>query len=530
MNIVKSILAGAILSLVCTANAGDLVAWWAAEDNGKDSIGALDGQIHGNVGFAPGRVGQAFSFDGSAESRVDLGDPEALKLIHSLTIEAAVRITEYPRTGWATIVFRGDDRDGKDAYRLYVMDNGRVYFDIASETANVAISAPIALNRFVHIAATLDDATGLMRLYLDGNLAAEIVTSIRPLRDLDPGFGVAIGNTPGVSYYSSLMAFNGLIDEVNVYSRSLAADEIRRDSLLNDMNHALVGWWRMNGNAQDASQYANHGLAVGTVEYVNDAARGGIGQFNVNTSGYIIIPHANQYVFDQEFTIQFWFKGGAANRSHNKRIISKHWPVSSHFDDTWEIIFDANETIRGGITFYHGWSGSPNNFETFLPAMDWADDQWNHVVFTFSAVDNVLRGYVNGVLGMSASPAKRPLLPLNTTLPIELMHDRYDGVDPGGINAAIGQLDDVAMWTRALAPREIAQMDFAPVMSDFSLFAGFTLTGTIGRSYRIEWADSLQSAQWNLAETLTLTSSSQLWIDLSKPVQATRFYRVIALP
>ncbi|HOX03829.1 MAG TPA: LamG domain-containing protein [Verrucomicrobiota bacterium] len=526
----NSILAGAILSLVCTANAGDLVAWWAAEDNGKDSIGNLDGQIHGNVGFAPGRVGQAFSFDGSAESRVDLGDPEALKLTHSLTIEATIQIPAYPTHTWATVVFRGDDRDAKDAYRLYVMADGQVYFDIASETANAAISAPIALNRFVHIGATLDDATGLMRLYLDGSLAAQTTTSIRPLRDLNPGFGVGIGNTPGSSSYSSLMAFNGLIDELYIYSRALAADEIRRNYSLMDVNNGLVAWWRMDGNARDASQYANHGLAVGTVEYVNDASRGGIGQFNVNTPGYISIPHANQYVFDQEFTIQFWFKGGAANRSHNKRIISKHWPAYSHFDDTWEIIFDANETIRGGITFYHGWSGSPNNFETFLPAMDWADDQWNHVVFTFSGVDNVLRGYVNGVLGMSASPAKRPLLPLNTTLPIELMHDRYDGLDPGGINAAIGQLDDVAMWRRALSPREIAQTGYAPVIGDLSLFAGFTLTGTIGRTYRIEWANSMESEHWSPAETLTLTSSSQLWVDLNKPVQATRFYRVIALP
>ncbi|HOX03830.1 MAG TPA: immunoglobulin domain-containing protein [Verrucomicrobiota bacterium] len=439
--------------------APDLVAWWAADGNANDSIGNLNGQIHGNVGFESGRVGQAFSFDGSSGSRVDIGDPEALMLTHSLTIEATIRMPYYPATGWGTVVFRGDDRNGKDAYRLYVMNDGRLYFDIASFDNNAVISAPVDLNRYIHVAATLDDVSGLMRLYLDGALASETSTAIRPLDRLDPGFGVAIGNTSGAnSYYSSLMAFRGTIDDVFIYSRALSPDEIRRDSILIDLSNELTGWYDLNGDARDYSTTANHGISVGSVEYVSDSIRDITGQFNVNTLGYVSIPHVNEYVFTDEFTIQFWFKGGAANREHNKRILSKHWPTSHNYGDTWEIIFDAHETIPGGIAFYHGWAGSAGNSEALLPAIDWTEDKWNHVVFTFSNTDNALRGYVNGVLGMSASPTKRPLLPLNTTLPIEFMHDRYDGVDPGGINAAVGQLDDVAMWTRALAPREIAKM------------------------------------------------------------------------
>ena len=40
---------------------------------------------------------------------------------------------------------------------------------------------------FVHVAGTLDDATGWMRIYVNGVLAAQTQTSVRPFRR--PGSG-----------------------------------------------------------------------------------------------------------------------------------------------------------------------------------------------------------------------------------------------------------------------------------------------------------------------------------------------------
>ena len=46
---------------------------------------------------------------------------------------------------------------------------------------------PLTFNRWYHIAATLDDATGAMRIYTNGVLAAETNTSIRPFAYLSAG-------------------------------------------------------------------------------------------------------------------------------------------------------------------------------------------------------------------------------------------------------------------------------------------------------------------------------------------------------
>src|SRR6266404_4176780 len=80
----------------------------------------------------------------------------------------------------------------------------------------------------MHVAATLDGDTGAQKLYTNGVLAAQTITSIRPLGPLDPasGAGVGIGNhsgQPGPLNYP----FKGLIDELSLYNRALSATEIQ---------------------------------------------------------------------------------------------------------------------------------------------------------------------------------------------------------------------------------------------------------------------------------------------------------------
>jgi hypothetical protein len=84
------------------------------------------------------------------------------------------------------------------------------------------------VGNWTHVAGTLDDATGLLRLYTNGVVAAETNTTVRPLGPLNPAYhpGVGIGNhssQPGPFNY----AFRGLIDELSVYNRALSASEIQ---------------------------------------------------------------------------------------------------------------------------------------------------------------------------------------------------------------------------------------------------------------------------------------------------------------
>src|SRR5580765_7660557 len=107
-----------------------------------------------------------------------------------------------------------------------MLSSSNISFQIANASnQTVTIQAPIRTNQWVHIAGTLE-TNGNMRLYTNGVLAAQTNTAIRPLRDLDPVRepSIGIGNHGGTYVRAG---FNGMIDEISLYSRALSQAEIQ---------------------------------------------------------------------------------------------------------------------------------------------------------------------------------------------------------------------------------------------------------------------------------------------------------------
>jgi hypothetical protein len=176
----------------CIPVLSGLVSWWMASDNANDSVGANHGTLVGGMTFAPGKYGQAFNFDG-VDDGVNVADSPSLQLTQSFTIEAWVYIRAYPvepQSFWTigSIVFRGDDRGGLDPYSLIVRGATRkLEFSVQSADNQLAsIEGPVPAGEWVHVAATLDDATGAMKLYLNASVIASTNTPLRSLGPLDP--------------------------------------------------------------------------------------------------------------------------------------------------------------------------------------------------------------------------------------------------------------------------------------------------------------------------------------------------------
>jgi hypothetical protein len=209
-----------------------LVSWWTGDGTAADLMTRNNATMFNGVTFAPGMVGQAFSFDG-VDDRVQVTDSESesLKLTASLTIEAWVLVDSFPTAPAVSghIIHRGDDRGGLDPYQLCVTAEGFLEFRIDSVDVRVILNAPIVLGQLIHVAATLDDATGAMRLYENGTMVAERFTTIRPFRDLDPASNpsIGIGNHGGYPTTPHKMFFDGLIDELSLYNRALTAEEVQ---------------------------------------------------------------------------------------------------------------------------------------------------------------------------------------------------------------------------------------------------------------------------------------------------------------
>ena len=205
-----------------------LVSWWTADATTADLMGRNDAVLIDGAGYAAGQVGQAFDFDG-VNDRVQLPDSESLKLTESLSIEGWINVRSYPNSGHGLILFRGDDRGGLDPYFMTIRPDGALQFSITALGGGATLTAPISLNQFLHVAGTLDDATGTMRLYVDGFMAAETTTNVRPFGDLDASQnpGIGIGNHGGASATPHNFPFDGLIDELSVYNRALTDLEVQ---------------------------------------------------------------------------------------------------------------------------------------------------------------------------------------------------------------------------------------------------------------------------------------------------------------
>lgn len=215
------------------------VAWWRFQNgvknvaavtnhliedsSGNDQHGLAQGHPHfRRVALPDSNLALDFAGD---QQYLFVPDDELFQLTGSLTVEAYVEVHAYP--GFASqIVFRGDDRGGFDPWFLRLADSGRLQFvvtDDRNESALVESPEPLPLNRWMHVAGTLDDATGQLRLYVDCVQVAATKTAVRAagvLGGAQPGIG--IGNLA----YGGNQGFRGSIDEVRISAAALVPEQL----------------------------------------------------------------------------------------------------------------------------------------------------------------------------------------------------------------------------------------------------------------------------------------------------------------
>lgn len=210
----------------CTPSPSGLISWWKGEADGSDSAGANHGMLLNGASFGLGEVGQGFSFNGNNQC---VQIPHDANLITSnFCVEAWVK-----PAGQVSDAINQDLIFGQSygACQLVVRPgvNGlRVVFQFGTSHVNfyeVMSVGDIPIGEFSHIAGTWDGKT--LRLYINGALNAESTPGALPV---DSGCPFYIGGfySPGsddCAYVGQF--FNGLIDELSFYNRSLSGPEIQ---------------------------------------------------------------------------------------------------------------------------------------------------------------------------------------------------------------------------------------------------------------------------------------------------------------
>jgi len=189
-----------------------LVGWWRAEDNTNDeSHHANHGTFSGDAHIVDtGKYGKAFSFDGVGDS-VNIGDKDAFDFhkTDSFTISVWVNKADDSEGGILskgrgfTLFYAGIHR------WQFTLDGHYIYAD-----------EPNPQGKWIHVAVVYDASNPSVSMYIDGEHKAGGGTAEFGDFSSASHLGIGKGRYPGVEH-------NGLIDEVIIFKRALAADEIK---------------------------------------------------------------------------------------------------------------------------------------------------------------------------------------------------------------------------------------------------------------------------------------------------------------
>jgi len=196
----------------------NLVAWYKLDDGA--GLSAIDASGLGNTGTLvngpvwtnSGKVNSALQLDGTNDS-VLVNNSARLNPTAAITLAAWIKPDQWG--GNRRILQKGNT---DNQYRL-TAEKGVLKFNIAGLSAATLSTALPETGQWSHVAATYDGAK--MSIYINGVLAAQqnstgaIRTTTNPLQ-----LGAKNGSTTAGDY------FDGTLDDVRVYDRSLAAAEV----------------------------------------------------------------------------------------------------------------------------------------------------------------------------------------------------------------------------------------------------------------------------------------------------------------
>lgn len=433
----------------CVSAPGGLVSWYKGENNALDSNSRNPGTLQNGAAFASGKVGQAFSLDGSNDyvSTADSADWD-------------FGTNDFAIEGWFNspnptdvrrIISAGSQADG--ANNLWAFGYGDIPVWGGGQRLNFAVfngggysdfsSNPVTFNPNTwHHAAVVRSGTSLT-FYLDGTAIGTVA--------IGAGFAVNGGSTGaiiGARYNnnpSTIFEFaNGRLDEISVYNRALSAAEI--SSVYNAAGNGkclnyvcvqtpndLVSWFAGEGNALDAKSN-NHGtLQNGTTFGVGQVGRA----FNFDgADDKVAVPNSPSLdITGNQLTIEAWINPTAVNG--DRQIVSLAnstlQPAGRKYG-----LFVQNGSLGFEVNATGGY-GNPPVFGAITPNV------WTHVAGVYNGSQMIW--YINGSAAASFS--------LSGNIVSNNGEFAIGQFAVAGASSFQGAIDEVGIYNRALSQAEL---------------------------------------------------------------------------
>jgi S1-C subfamily serine protease len=296
-----------------------------------------------------------------------------------------------------------------------------------------------------HVALTYDGSSlsSGLKIYLDGALATLQVTVDRLSETIRCDFPFAIGSREHRDYYQ------GRIDEVRAYDRTLTADEIfelyddERSNLDasagSTLNRGLVGYWSFDGSpAESFRDKSGHGhdatpeVDLGLPEIVESDGGQAV---RLNGSGMVDCGAVGDFDHSDPYSLGAWFK--SRGNGLTTLMGTMDFP-----DRGLDLAFDSHVLCH----LVSHWEGSAIRIAT---RATYANDAWHHVVSTYdgSSRSSGFKIYVDGALA--------PFDATHDNLTTSAKTHGYFRIGSRiASNYFNGDIDDAFVYRRALSAEE----------------------------------------------------------------------------
>lgn len=213
----------------CAGPSNGRISCWKGETNANDSVGSNNGSAQGGATFAAGKVGQAFSFNGTT-GHVLVPDSSTLDVTTQFTMSAWVKpaslMTAPPFPGKGAILSKIGGGGGNNGYQYGLADDNKglwCQFNAQGEPwpANQVkgnVTGLVPLNTWTHVACTYDHAN--LTVYVNGSAVGTLAVGPKTVNNTSSNLRISSDDNGNVY-------FDGLIDEAQVWNRALSAQEIK---------------------------------------------------------------------------------------------------------------------------------------------------------------------------------------------------------------------------------------------------------------------------------------------------------------
>ncbi len=291
----------------------------------------------------------------------------------------------------------GDNSGSQDQVFYVTVEQNQInwiYEDSSDSNSELTLNADLSQQKWYHLVATgVYNGDGYQSLYLNGErIGFESRTAFGQKPDMNSFY---IGNyTYSYSFYLNKEHFDGKIDEFQIYSQNLTAEEVE------ELYHrqGLVGMWKMDDSSVsgDGGTVVDHSASDNDGTAFNGIDTDSPGVFSTNgfefdgVDDHIAIPDDGSLDIAGATTMQAWIKPNVAHETGpNLGVMAK---ADSGVGWSWQLRFGnnaANDTL--------GFKFNTNVGDRWVNiGQNLTPDEWYHVVGVFNG--SHAKMYLNGEL------------------------------------------------------------------------------------------------------------------------------------